>query len=64
MAIAQKECDESIYWIELLREAEYLKNAETQSIISDARELLKIINKYHLNHKTKNEFLIHHDFVA
>jgi len=28
MGIAQKECDESLYWIELLKETNYLKEDE------------------------------------
>lgn len=43
LAIAQKECDESLYWLELLRETEYLTSEEFESISSDASELLKII---------------------
>lgn len=43
LAIAQKECDESIYWLELLKETDYLKLDEYNSILNDAGELLRII---------------------
>src|SRR5580692_10205629 len=32
MGIAQKECDESIYWLELLRETEFITKKEFESI--------------------------------
>lgn len=44
MAIAQKECDESLYWLELLKETNYLSESEYISISGDANELLKIIH--------------------
>jgi len=43
MAIAQKECDETIYWLELLKETKYLEIIEFESIHNDALELLKMI---------------------
>ncbi len=43
MAIAQKECNEAMYWLELLKETEYLKETEFDSIYSDATELIKLI---------------------
>ena len=43
LAIAQKECDESIYWLELLVETNYLNKEESKSLVNDATELLKII---------------------
>jgi four helix bundle protein len=42
-AIAQKECDETLYWLELLKETEYISEKEFISINDDASELLKII---------------------
>lgn len=42
-AIAQKECDESIYWLELLFETKYIKIDEFKSLEKDASELLKMI---------------------
>lgn len=43
LAIAQKECDETAYWLELLVETEYLTQAEFKSIHDEAIELLKMI---------------------
>jgi four helix bundle protein len=43
MAIAQKEINETIYWLELMRETEYLSNAAFESINTDAIELIKIL---------------------
>lgn len=43
LAIAQKECDETCYWLELLFLTDYLNENEYTSINSDAIELLKII---------------------
>ena len=43
MAIAQKECDETMYWLELLKETKYLEDIESESIYNDSLELLKMI---------------------
>lgn len=43
LAIAQKEINETIYWIELLHETEYLTDTEFNSILSDANELIKLL---------------------
>jgi four helix bundle protein len=43
MAIAQKEINETIYWLELMCEAEYLSNAAFESIHNDAVELIKML---------------------
>ena len=43
MAIAQKEANETDYWIELLYQSEYLKEEQFNSIIKDIKELSKII---------------------
>ena len=43
LAIAQKECNESIYWLELLVETNYLGKTEFESINGDAIELLKML---------------------
>lgn len=54
LAIAPKECDESLYWLELLKETNYLNENEYKSISSDAAELLKIIRSIIITSKTKN----------
>lgn len=43
LAIAQKECDESIYWIELLIETDYLTKEMSESLLDDANSILKMI---------------------
>lgn len=42
MAIAQKEANETDYWIELLYQSEYLKEKQYKSINEDIKELIKI----------------------
>jgi four helix bundle protein len=51
LAIAQKECDESLYWIELLKETNYINSVEFNSINKDATEILKIIRSIILSSK-------------
>lgn len=43
MGIAQKECNESMYWLELLKETDFINKKEFDSITTDAVELLKMI---------------------
>ncbi|MBD2701964.1 four helix bundle protein [Spirosoma sp. BT702] len=43
MGVAQKEADETIYWLELLKETDYLTINEFDSMYHDADELLKLI---------------------
>jgi four helix bundle protein len=43
LAISQKECDETIYWLELLKETGYTTDTEFKSMNTDAIELFKII---------------------
>lgn len=43
MNIAMKEASETEYWLELLGESEYLTEQQTDSILSDCRELLKLL---------------------
>ena len=45
LAIDQKECDESIYWIELLIETDYLTQEISESLSDDANLILKMIDK-------------------
>jgi len=42
LAIAQKECDETLYWLELLKETNYLNQWEFENIQNDAAEIMKI----------------------
>ena len=43
MSIAQKEINETIYWLELLKETGYLTNEQFQSINNDAVEIIKLL---------------------
>lgn len=43
LAIAQKETNETIYWLELLRETDYILPAEFDSLNANAVEIIKII---------------------
>lgn len=43
MGIAQKEINETIYWLELLRATAYLEQDQFESINLDALEIIKLI---------------------
>jgi four helix bundle protein len=43
LSISQKECDETIYWLELLKETNFIFENEFKSMNEDASEILKII---------------------
>lgn len=53
LGIAQKECDESLYWLELLYESGYLKEKEFLSIQKEAGDLLKMIRSAIITMKSK-----------
>ena len=59
LAIAQKECDETSYWLELLKETGFIRSIEFESISKDATVLLKIIRssvltaKHNLNKRNE-----------
>jgi len=56
MAIAQKEINETLYWLELLKETKYLSIEQFESINKDAIEIIKLITtiikttKANINH--------------
>ena len=43
LAVSQKECDESLYWLELLKETKYIDEQEYENINNEATELLKML---------------------
>ena len=43
MAVAQKEINETIYWLDLLKETDYLTAQQHESIKMDAIEIIKLI---------------------
>jgi len=51
LGIAQKECDETLYWLELLTATGYLSSEEYDSVSKEANELLKIIRSIILTSK-------------
>ena len=44
-AIAQKESNETLYWLELIMKTNYLDKSEYESINSDATEIIKLLTK-------------------
>jgi four helix bundle protein len=54
ISIAYKEARETIYWIRLLEGGEYLSKKETESLISDTEELLRIIGTIQKSSKIRN----------
>jgi len=56
LTIAQKEINETIYWLELLKETDYLTIEQFESINTDAVEIIKLITsiikttKANINH--------------
>ena len=45
MGVAQKEINETIYWLELLKETDYLTHEQFESINIEAVEIIKLITK-------------------
>ena len=54
LSISQKECDETLYWLELLHATNFINEIEFNSIYEDATEVLKIIRSIIITSKTKN----------
>ena len=51
LGIAQKETDETLYWLELLQKTEYISEAAFQSIYQDTEEILRMIRSAILTKK-------------
>ena len=43
MNIALKEADETAYWLELLKETDYISSKQFESIYNDSEELIKLL---------------------
>lgn len=54
IAIAYKESRESVYWLKLLFETEYLNKDQFESVQKEAEEICKIIGKIQVTIKTRN----------
>ncbi len=53
LGIAQKETDETLYWLELLFRTNYLNESEFQSLTNDTDELLRLVRSAILTKKKK-----------
>ena len=54
LSIAQKEINETIYWLELLNKTDYLLNDAYESINLDAIEIIKLITSSIKTAKSKD----------
>ncbi|MDI6767092.1 MAG: four helix bundle protein [Bacteroidota bacterium] len=52
-SIAQKECDETLYWLELLMESGFVDRNILQIALNEADEILKIIKSIIIPMKSK-----------
>ena len=43
LSIALKECNETLYWLNILKDTEYLNEQEFESMSSDCQELLALL---------------------
>ena len=43
LSIALKECNETLYWLNILKDTEYLNEQEFESISNDCQELLALL---------------------
>jgi four helix bundle protein len=57
LGIAQKECDETIYWLELLQATSYISLEEMSTLKGDAEELMRIIRSIILTTKQHSKKL-------
>ncbi len=59
LAMSQKECNETLYWLELLYETHYLSKEQFDSLYTDAEEIMRMLSssiitmRKKLNNKTK-----------
>ncbi|ABG58311.1 four helix bundle protein [Cytophaga hutchinsonii] len=55
LSISQKECDETLYWLELLKETTYISEFEFESMYNDNVDLLKILRSIIITSKKVND---------
>ncbi len=55
LGIVRKECDETMFWFEVLYATEYIDKKMFESIYADAEEILKIVNSTILTTKGTNK---------
>nr|WP_317126669.1 four helix bundle protein [Chryseobacterium indoltheticum] len=51
LSISQKECDETIYWLELLFATQYISKEEFENLKKPGFTITKNYKKYNNNHK-------------
>lgn len=51
LSISQKECDETKYWLELLKETDFISEEDFKSMYEKSSEVLKIIKSIILTSK-------------
>jgi four helix bundle protein len=54
LGIAQKETNETLYWLELLKETDYLDQNQFQSLQHDTTEIIKLITSIIKSSKQNN----------
>jgi four helix bundle protein len=55
LSIALKECNETLYWLNILKDIEYLNENEFESISNDCQELLALLISSIKTTKQNNE---------
>ena len=55
LAVAQKESDESLYWLKLLYKTDYLSEVEYESVFQDCMELKKMLVSIILSLRNKRK---------
>ena len=55
LSIALKECNETLYWLNILKDTKYLSEQEFESISSDCQELLALLISSIKTTKQNNE---------
>jgi four helix bundle protein len=53
LSIALKETDESLYWLELLKETDYITDHDFTLLYSEAEEIIKILKRSLLTAKSR-----------
>ena len=51
LSISQKEADETMFWLELLKRTQYLSEKQFESLVADCREIKKLITSIILTTK-------------
>jgi len=60
LSIAYKEARETIYWLKLLQAASFLSEEQAKSVLKDAEEICKILDKFRSLQKAGTEELKFH----